>query len=86
MNYVQAGDEIVNTLGIAQRLGVTKSCVANWRTRYADFPEPLDMPGVVGIPLFSWWDVRLWAGTHERGACEICGSTNGRHTMYECFK
>lgn len=51
---------IFNILGLAQRYGVTKSAVANWRQRYNDFPKPLDMPGVKGIPLFDVREVDAW--------------------------
>jgi hypothetical protein len=51
---------VVNGKGIAHLLGQTNATVANWRSRYDDFPEPLDVPGVLGIPLYSWPAVKAW--------------------------
>ena len=61
-------DDVVNGLGIAQRLGVSKAAVSQWRTRHADFPHPLDLPGVVGIPLYYYSEVFEWyeARAYER--------------------
>ena len=53
---------IVNGKGIASHFGVTPAAVSNWRARHADFPAPLDMPGVVGIPLWLLEDVTAWHG------------------------
>jgi len=52
--------DLVNTLGIANRLGIGKSAVANWRERYENFPSPLEFPGVIGIPLWRWEDIVTW--------------------------
>lgn len=56
--------DIVNGKGISQRLGESRPTIANWRERYADFPKPLDMPGVLGIPLYSWPAVKDWYHNH----------------------
>lgn len=53
--------DLVNSSGIAERLGVGNAAVSNWPTRYPDFPSALDLPGVLGIPLYSWQAVRSWA-------------------------
>jgi len=53
--------DLVNTLGIARRLGVTISAVSNWRVRCDNFPASLDIPGVVGIPIWLWTTVHTWA-------------------------
>lgn len=53
-------DELVNGAGIADRLGVSDPTVANWRARHDDFPAPLDVPGVVSIPLYHWPAVKAW--------------------------
>ena len=51
---------IFNQYGLAKRYGVGKAAVGNWRIRYANFPQPLDMPGVSGIPLFDVRQVDSW--------------------------
>lgn len=58
-------DELVNGLGIAERVGVSKAAVGNWRLRYADFPQPLELPGVVGVPLWHWPTVSAWVASHR---------------------
>lgn len=50
--------DIVDAATIAHRIGVSRSAVANWRARYADFPEPL--PTSTINPVFSWRAVERW--------------------------
>lgn len=54
---------IANGKGIAAHFGVTPAAVSNWEARHADYPAPLDLPDVLGIPLWSLDDVIGW---HER--------------------
>lgn len=62
--------DLVNSKAIADRLGVQPSAVLMWRRRDLGFPDPLDTPGVSGVPLFSWRAVAAWhkarveAGVH----------------------
>lgn len=58
--------DIVNNAGIAKLAGVGAACVSNWTRRYADFPEPLELPAVVGHhALYSLTAVRRWAERHD---------------------
>ena len=50
----------MNGLGIALAAGVGVPAVGMWRARHADFPAPLDLPHVVGVPLWRWADVHAW--------------------------
>lgn len=52
--------DIVDSATIAQRYGVSRSAVADWRARYADFSEPL--PTSTLNPVFSWRAVVAWHG------------------------
>lgn len=52
--------DLVNGKGIARMFGVTPSTVANWEARYPNFPPPLDIPGVVGIPLWERLTILEW--------------------------
>jgi hypothetical protein len=44
--------EIVDAKWIAERAGVTRAAVGNWKARYDDFPEPLHTPRVTN-PLYD---------------------------------
>lgn len=52
--------DLVNGKGIARMFGVTPSAVANWEARDPSFPEPLYIPGVVGIPLWERLEILEW--------------------------
>lgn len=56
MNGVES--ELVTGAWIARHVGVGRAAVANWRTRYPDFPQPVD--GGSSSPLFSWVAVQQW--------------------------
>jgi hypothetical protein len=47
---------LINGKGLADRYSVSTSLLGNWQRRYSDFPEPLNLPMVIGIPV---WDVRI---------------------------
>lgn len=49
----------VGTIEIAERLGVTRDAVNQWRRRPLDFPEPQWTIG--GRPAWEWADVEAWA-------------------------
>lgn len=51
---------LVNGAGIAERLQVSRPVVSLWVKRYRSFPKPLDLPGVVGIPIYDWDQVESW--------------------------
>lgn len=51
---------VVNMAGIAEKIGVARSTAANYPKRYKDFPEPLEVPGVIGIKLYDWDKVETW--------------------------
>ena len=53
------GVEPVGTLEIAERLGVTRDAVNQWRRRGLGFPEP--QWNVGGRPAWEWEDVEAWA-------------------------
>lgn len=53
-------ERIVNASGIAMKIGVARSTVANYAKRYKDFPKPLETPGVIGISLYDWAEVEAW--------------------------
>ncbi len=69
--------DLVGPVEVAQRAGVTRSAVTQWRKRYADFPAPLAVIGsgrqgprggeVAGTPVWSWPAVAAWlASPHDR--------------------
>jgi hypothetical protein len=55
---VEASD-LVGLGDITRRVNVSgPSVVANWRTRYPGFPEPV--ANVSGNPLYLWPEVEAW--------------------------
>jgi hypothetical protein len=58
---------IANGLGLAMRYGVAKNTLSNWRARYDDFPRPVYVPHVVGIPLYRVSEVDEWRRKHNKG-------------------
>jgi predicted DNA-binding transcriptional regulator AlpA len=54
----------VGTVEIAQRLGVTRSAVDQWRARSVGFPAPSWTVG--GRPAWDWQAVHAWAKETER--------------------
>lgn len=51
--------EPVGTNEIAERLGVTRHAVKQWRVRDLGFPEPRWSVG--GRPAWDWDDIERWA-------------------------
>ena len=45
---------------------MTNGAVGNWRKRFSDFPQPVQLPHVVGIPLYDLAAVLAWAARHDR--------------------
>ena len=52
--------QLVNGLGIATHFDVSISAVSNWRARNADYPLPLEVPGVIGVPIWDLDDIIRW--------------------------
>ena len=51
--------DLVGTHEIAERCGVTRSAVSNWKIRYDDFPEAFVVLATGEI--YQWRDVMRWA-------------------------
>lgn len=51
--------DIVGATEIAERCGVDRATVEQWRRRYPEFPRPLD-DAVGGRPAWEWRDVLPW--------------------------
>jgi hypothetical protein len=62
---VRVGD-LVTVTTIAERAGVTRAAVSNWRHRHADFPLPLVIhgEGARSLPVFEWPEVADWLEHH----------------------
>lgn len=54
----------VGAVEIAERLGVSRRTVDQWRQRALDFPEPRWTVG--GRPAWDWSDVAAWAASSGR--------------------
>lgn len=52
-------EQIVGAAEIAQRLGVARGVVGDWRRRYDDFPEPV--ASLTMGHVWNWPDVERWA-------------------------
>lgn len=64
-------DDLVRADEVAARLGVTPSAVANWRTRYPNFPQAIaaDANGRGGV--LVWSEVEAWNQLRETGVQTI---------------
>jgi predicted DNA-binding transcriptional regulator AlpA len=71
---------IVNLSGIAERFDVSRPTVSNWIKRYGSFPKPLEIPGVIGVPLYLWPEVEAWHSDKW-----VSESYLGRHGKEEGF-
>ena len=49
---------LVGLMEIAQRAGVQRPVVTMWRSRYEDFPEPIEELHIG--PVFAWPHVQKW--------------------------
>lgn len=58
---------------IADRLGVTRSTVSNWQTRYTDFPRPV-FTVAHGTRIWDWADVVAWAQPRMMNSIGVFGS------------
>ncbi|MFF3857099.1 hypothetical protein [Micromonospora sp. NPDC002575] len=56
-------EDIAATGDLAKDYGVSNSTIANWSTRYPDFPRPL-LELSTG-PVYSRWQVRQWHDGRE---------------------
>jgi hypothetical protein len=58
--------DLVAGVDIADLLEVSPPAVANWRNRYADFPQPILIVGRGNLPLFSLVQVLTWAALNDK--------------------
>lgn len=63
------GHDHLGVSDIARLAGVTKSAVANWRVRYDDFPEPVEI--VSSGPVYDRGAVAEWLTRREPGKARI---------------
>ena len=52
--------DLVSCQDIAVRSGASKSQVANWTIRYANFPEEIGIVGNGWTRIWNWPDVEEW--------------------------
>jgi predicted DNA-binding transcriptional regulator AlpA len=57
--------DLISQAALARRLSINSSAIANWKTRFKDFPKPVysDSERVV---LFSRKAIRQWLRSHAR--------------------
>jgi hypothetical protein len=58
------GEAIVGVPEIAERAGTTPGTVRTWRSRHADFPEPIAT--LAAGPVWAWSDVARWIAVPRR--------------------
>ena len=81
-------NELVGVQEISMIAGVSSSAVANWRSRFSDFPTPLAV--IAGGPVFHAGQVKAWlykktgmGGTVAEGTtCFVIGPM--RYTLHRC--
>jgi hypothetical protein len=71
-----SGSELVGPGEVAERLGVKRPTISQWRARYSDFPTPLAFlddgrrgvvgRGATGLPVWEWSSVATWAKMNGR--------------------
>lgn len=64
MTGASVNDSEVNLSQIARLAGVGRACVANWRRRHDDFPEPVG--GTETSPTFRLTAAERWLLDHEK--------------------
>jgi predicted DNA-binding transcriptional regulator AlpA len=52
-------DNLVDAIEIAERLGLERTAVHNWRRRDTNFPQPVAQ--LRQTPVWDWTDVERWA-------------------------
>ena len=60
-------EDVIGLDGIANRCGVSKSTVRQWRSRFGDFPQPGRLGGTDGpgsAPWWNWQQVETWLDQH----------------------
>ena len=55
-------DDIVGIAEIAEYVGVVKTVVINWKTRYSDFPKPVKV--LQATPIYNMQEIKLWLEKH----------------------
>jgi hypothetical protein len=58
--------DLLAGVDIADMAGVGKACVANWRIRHEDFPQPIVVVGRGNMPIFSHREVLEWLARTDR--------------------
>ena len=59
--------DLVGTQDIADRLGVEKNVVSNWKKRHPDFPTPVVLVSAGHVSVYLWSEVQGWAMAHGKG-------------------
>lgn len=67
--------DMVTQTEIALRLGVQPSTVANWRTRYSNFPEPVFRLN------YRWSDVKAWLEATGRTRPQVWNPQTKRYRL-----
>ena len=67
--------ELVGPAEVAERAGVSRSAVTQWRRRHADFPAPVAVLGAgrqapkgdaAGMPVWTWGAIHAWLAATGR--------------------
>lgn len=62
-------NQLVGAAEIAQRLGVRRQVVHQWRHRHEDFPEPVAV--LQQAMVWAWPDVEVWAKQTGRAVSDV---------------
>lgn len=74
-------DLLVGVAEIAARANVTRQPIANWRSRWSDFPQPLTVLSCG--PVYDWSEIEQWlriehqqvVGPYTRNGRPVAGRT-----------